>query len=95
MHPPEILELAESFRVHPLELTDQQLLAFFPDTRPADKSDPRIGMLASILAQCATTQNAATHFAAEEDWDLLAIYYDAIDHTGHGFMEYTHRRWRT
>ena len=30
----------------------------------------------------------ATHFAAEEDWDLLAIYYDAIDHAGHVFMEY-------
>jgi predicted AlkP superfamily phosphohydrolase/phosphomutase/tetratricopeptide (TPR) repeat protein len=88
VHPPEILELAESFRVHPQEITNQQLLAFFPCAKPADKSDPRIGMLAGILAQCATTQNAATHFAAQEDWDLLAIYYDAIDHAGHGFMEY-------
>jgi predicted AlkP superfamily phosphohydrolase/phosphomutase/tetratricopeptide (TPR) repeat protein len=88
VHPAEILELVESFRVHPLQISNQQLLAFFPDTKPADKSDPRIGMLAGILAQCATTQNAAIYFAAEEDWDLLAIYYDAIDHIGHGFMEY-------
>ncbi len=40
------------------------------------------------LAQCATTHNAATWLAARDDWDLLAVYYDAIDHTGHGFIEY-------
>ncbi len=88
VHPPETLELAESFRVHPAEVTLPQLLAFFPDAKPKDLTDPRIGMLATILAQCATTQNAAAHFAAEEDWDLLAVYYDAIDHAGHCFMEY-------
>jgi predicted AlkP superfamily phosphohydrolase/phosphomutase/Flp pilus assembly protein TadD len=88
VHPPKSLELAESFRVHPGEVTIQQLFAFFPETKPTDNSDPRLGMLANILAQCASTQNAATYFAAEEDWDLLAIYYDAIDHVGHGFMEY-------
>jgi predicted AlkP superfamily phosphohydrolase/phosphomutase/tetratricopeptide (TPR) repeat protein len=88
VHPPELLELAESFRVHPVEITIQQMLAFFPDAVPADKSDSRLGMLAGLLAQCATTQNAAAHFAAEEDWDLLAIYFDAIDHAGHVFMEY-------
>ena len=64
------------------------MVAFFPDARPTDKSDRRIGWLAVNLAKCATTQNAATHFAAQEDWDLLAVYYDAIDHAGHSFMEY-------
>lgn len=87
-HPPEALELAESFRVHPSEITLPQLLAFFPGTKPTSLEDPRLGMLATILAQCATTQNAAVHFAQEEDWDLLAVYYDAIDHAGHCFMEY-------
>ena len=88
VHPPEALELAESFRVHPEEITFSQLLAFFPDAKPEDLSDPRMGMLATILAQCATVQNAATFFAEEEDWDLLAVYSDAIDHAGHCFMEY-------
>lgn len=88
VHPPESLDLAESFRVHPGEITVEQLLPFFPSARPTDKSDPRIRMLAQILAQCATLQNAATHFAAERDWNLLAIYSDAIDHAGHVFMEY-------
>lgn len=88
VHPPELLELAKSFKVFPDEITPQQLVAFFPDAKPTDKSDPRILWLAVMLAQCATTQNAATHFAAQEDWDLLAVYYDAIDHAGHSYMEY-------
>jgi tetratricopeptide (TPR) repeat protein len=88
VHPPELLELAKSFQIHPEEITPEQMVAFFPDKRPTDKFDRRIGWLAVNLAQCATTQNAATHFAAQEDWDLLAVYYDAIDHTGHSFMEY-------
>ena len=88
VHPPELLELAKSFKVYPDEITPQQLVAFFPDAKPTDKSDPRILWLAVMLAQCATTQNAATHFAAQADWDLLAVYYDAIDHAGHSYMEY-------
>src|SRR4051794_30933964 len=88
VHPPEAFDLVDSFRVHPGEINVQQLLPFFPEKRPTDEKDPRIGMLANILAHCATTQNAATHFAQQQDWELLAVYYDAIDHSGHGFMEY-------
>ena len=88
VHPPELHELADSFRVHPIEITAEQMVPFFPDARPTDDKDPRIGMLASLLANCATTQNAATHFAAGEDWDLLAVYFDAIDQACHVFMEY-------
>jgi len=88
VHPRELLELAKSFQVHPEEIMAEQMVAFFPNARPTDKLDRRIGWLAVNLAQCATTQNAATHFAAQDDWDLMAVYYDAIDHTGHSFMEY-------
>ncbi|MFL6527482.1 MAG: alkaline phosphatase family protein [Chthoniobacterales bacterium] len=88
VHPPQLLETAEALRVHPNEITPQQLLAFFPDTKPRDLKDPRFGLLVNILAQCATLQNAATHFAGQDDWDLLSVYFDAIDHAGHGFMEY-------
>jgi predicted AlkP superfamily phosphohydrolase/phosphomutase/tetratricopeptide (TPR) repeat protein len=88
VHPPELLELVENFRVHPLDLTAQQMLPFFPKEKRPEKTDPRVGWLAQTLAQCASTQNAATYFAAQEEWDLLAVYYDAIDQVGHTFMEY-------
>ena len=43
---------------------------------------------AKTLAEATSIHNAATHLAEHSQWDLLAVYYDAIDHMGHGFMEY-------
>ena len=88
IHPPELYELAQSFRVLPGDITPRQILPFLAGVVPADKADPRLGMLANLLARCASIQNAAAYLAAQDDWDLLAVYYDTIDHACHGFMEY-------
>ena len=88
VHPAELREEADDLRVHPNDLTLQQVLAFFPDKKPTDLEDPRLDALIRILAECSTTHNAATYLAARDDWDLLAVYYDTIDHIGHQFMEY-------
>ncbi len=88
IHPPELLEMADSFRIHPHTLSAEQMLPFFPGEKPTDPDDFRPGMLGKILAECATVQNAATYLAARDDWDFLAVYLDAIDHTCHGFIEY-------
>ncbi len=88
VHPPELYELAQSFRVLPREITARQILPFLAGVVPTDQEDPRLGMMANLLAKCASIQNAATYLAARDDWDLLAVYYDTIDHACHGFMEY-------
>ncbi len=88
VHPPDLREIAESLRVRPRDITAEQMLPFFPEAVPSDPQDPRLQMLAHLLAECATVQNAATLLAAGDEWDLLAIYYETIDHAGHGFMEY-------
>ena len=95
VHPAEWLDVADDLRVHPGELTLPQLATFFDRAHRPDVKDPRFGMLVQFLAQCATTHNAATWLAARDDWDLLAVYYDAIDHTGHGFIEYHPPPWPT
>ena len=88
VHPPELYELAQSFRVLPGDITPRQILPLLAGVVPADREDLRLGMLANLLAKCASLQNAATYLAAQDDWDLLAVYYDTIDHACHGFMEY-------
>ena len=88
VHPPEWREAADDLRVHPNDLTLQQVLAFFGGKKPTDLEDPRLDALIRILAECATAHNAATELAARDDWDFLAVYYDTIDHAGHQFMEY-------
>ena len=86
--PPELLEAAESFRVSLDQVTTEQMLPFFPERVPLDPADARPRMLARLLAEAGTVQNAATYLAAGDDWDFLAVYLDTIDHAGHGFMEY-------
>ena len=88
VHPPELLDVAEDLRIHPGEITLKQIIAFFNRAHLPDPKDPRFASLARTLAKCASTHNAATWLAARDDWDLLAVYYDAIDHIGHGFIEY-------
>jgi tetratricopeptide (TPR) repeat protein len=45
-------------------------------------------MCLRTIAECTTVHACATHLPANETWDFAAIYYDAIDHFGHGFMKY-------
>jgi tetratricopeptide (TPR) repeat protein len=89
VHPPELRDVAEDLRVHPSEIRAKQLALFFDREKSLpDREDPRLSMLVRTLAQCCSTHNAATWLAARDDWDLLAIYHDAIDHIGHMFIEY-------
>ena len=88
VHPPDLLEVAEALRVHPSSLTAEQLRPFFGDAVVTDQKDVRFHMLAKLLAECASIHNAATYFAEHEEWDLLAVYYDAIDHFSHAFIEF-------
>lgn len=88
VHPAELLEDAARLRVGLNQITAEQLLPFFPERLPSDPKDARPRMLARLLAEAATVQNAAAYLAAGDDWDFLAVYLDTIDHAGHGFMEY-------
>ncbi|MEO5720790.1 MAG: alkaline phosphatase family protein [Chthoniobacterales bacterium] len=86
-HPKDLAPMMEQLRIHPAKLTPAQMLPFFLEKIPSD-DDPRLDGLAKIVAQCASVHNAATYLAEAEEWDFLAVYYDMIDHVGHGFVEY-------
>ncbi len=86
VHPAELLELAKSFQVHPDEITPQQMVPFFPDAKPTDKSDPRFWL--AVRFSMRHHAKRSDTFCRTTDWDLLAVYFDAIDHAGHVFMEY-------
>lgn len=89
VHPPRCLaELAE-LRVHPMEMTAEQVIAFVPEAKDIDQeADPRLSVCMRIVAECTTVHTAATHLLETEPWDFAAVYYDAIDHFSHGFMRF-------
>lgn len=75
-------------RVHVQEMTARILAPFFPDAKEIDGSDPILSGVAKIVAQTTSTHAAATEAMEREEWDVTAVYYDAIDHFKHLAMEY-------
>ncbi len=89
VHPPALLDTLKALRVSINDITPQQVLPFVPQAeRIRQPEDRRLAALCQLLAECATMHNAATHLLEHETWDFAAVYYDAIDHFGHAFMEY-------
>ena len=89
VHPPELFDTAQQLRVRPVDLDPMQMLPFIPRLYEIPESRHKgVQAVAKVLAEAATVHNGATYFAERESWDLLAVYYGAIDQMGHGFMEF-------
>src|SRR5699024_4478148 len=89
VHPPQLAKTFADLRVHPLELTAEEILPFIPRATEIDQDqDKRLGMVMKTLAEASSVHTAATWAMAHQPWDLMAVYYDAIDHFCHGFMKY-------
>ena len=90
--PPELATELAAFRVHPTEIEGNQLLPFIPRAAALDQSDPtvakRLNQLATILAQTASVQAAATWILEHRDWDFLGVYFRALDDLAHHFMPF-------
>lgn len=87
--PAEIIEDLRELRVGINDLTIDQARAFIPAAAELDpKTNPYPAALAEVLSQCATVHNAATYLLEHRPAEFMAVYYDAIDHFGHGFMEF-------
>lgn len=89
VYPQRLVKPLAELRVHPGELEAAQILPFIPKAAEIDlEKDKRLEMFAKILADCSSIHAAATAVIQLEAWDFMAVYYDAIDHFGHGFMKY-------
>ncbi|MEZ4828700.1 MAG: alkaline phosphatase family protein [Bacteroidia bacterium] len=89
VHPEEKADFFARLRIHPGELTEQHILPFVPGAAGVNQNkDRKLENLAGIITECSTIQAAATYILEREEWDVTAVYFDAIDHFCHGFMRY-------
>lgn len=87
--PERLIEPLANLRIAPWQIKGGQLQQFVPLAAEIDQTqDRRLYVVAKILAECATVHAAATGVMQNEPWDFMAVYYDSIDHFGHGFMRY-------
>lgn len=89
VHPPALSARVAELRLHPAELTGDELLPLLPTLRGMDHRDPRVQKLAHLVAQCASVHNVATELLARrEEWDCAMVFHEAIDVACHHFMQY-------
>jgi len=89
VHPKALAEKFADARFHPQELLADAVQAFVPDADKIDQDkDKRLVSIMKVLAECTTVHSATTLAMDQGDWDLTAVYHDAIDHFCHGFMKY-------
>jgi predicted AlkP superfamily phosphohydrolase/phosphomutase/tetratricopeptide (TPR) repeat protein len=89
VHPADLAPALAPLRIHPSEIDGQEILPLVPRAAEVDqKKDRKLAAIASMLAEAASVHNAATWILRHQEWDFLAVYYSAIDHFCHGFMQY-------
>ena len=89
VHPAEMAPAAATLQVRTESLTAQDLLPFIPRLAEINlKEDDRPLKLARRLARAATVQAVATALIQSEPWNLMCVYYDAIDQFAHEFMPF-------
>jgi len=89
VHPESLREAMSELRIHPSELSEEEILLFIPGAAKIDQEkDPRLMTFATLFAEMVSVHNAATFVMEQNDWDFMGVYYDSIDHFGHAFMQY-------
>ena len=91
--PARLAETLAEYRMRPEEMGADVLEPFVPKLQEIDlEKDKRPIGVAKILAETASIHACADWVMDHEPWDFMAVYFDAIDHFGHGFMKYHHPR---
>ncbi len=89
VHPPELAATLVALRLNPNELLAEHILPFVPRAAEIDQDqDRRLASCGKILAECTSVNVVATWLMQHQPWDLMAVYFDAIDHFCHAFMRY-------
>ena len=89
IYPESATEKLADLRIHPSEITGNLVMPFVPMAIELDKKqDKRLTVIAKFLAHSGSIHAATTELMESEEWDLTAVYHDALDHFCHAFMKY-------
>ncbi|MCU0793321.1 MAG: alkaline phosphatase family protein [Opitutaceae bacterium] len=88
VHPPELASELAELRVHPGEISLNDLRPFVPSLDTFDPAtEPALGLLTTRLAEAASIHVAATYILENHPWDCLAVLYPTLDHICHNFID--------
>lgn len=89
IYPESMIERLSDLRIHPSEITGNIIMPFVPKAVELNKKeDKRLNILTRFIAHATSLHAVTTDLMEDSDWDLTAVYHDAIDHFSHAFMKY-------
>jgi predicted AlkP superfamily phosphohydrolase/phosphomutase/tetratricopeptide (TPR) repeat protein len=89
IHPESITDQISDLRIHPSEITGNLIMPFVPRAvERNEKEDPRLSVIGRFLAHSASLHAVTTDLMETTEWDITAVYHDALDHFSHAFMKY-------
>jgi predicted AlkP superfamily phosphohydrolase/phosphomutase/tetratricopeptide (TPR) repeat protein len=90
VHPSSFEEKLKSYRVHPAEISPFMVHPFIPNIKDNTelRKDKRVSSVAKVIANASSVHAATTYLMTNTEWDLMAVYHDAIDHFSHVAMKY-------
>lgn len=89
VHPPELTEKLADMRIHPMSFTLNHITPFIPNAaKLVEEKDSLVKRFSLTLSEAVSIHNVATWAMENTEWDVTAVYYDAIDATCHGFMKF-------
>ncbi len=75
--------------LEPQDLAKSDFEFFVPGIDKLDENGmKRLESIGRVTADCASIYQAGMDIIQKEEWDFVAVYFDAIDHYCHGFMKY-------
>ena len=87
--PEEWRDALRPLRVHPGDITSPDISALVPRGQLVDQdTDSRLTHIALALARTSTLHAAATHVAAEYEWDFLAVAYPLLADVQRQFLSF-------
>src|SRR6202167_1662751 len=89
VHPESLRETFAQLRMHPEEVPEAAILPWIPRAAEIDQEkDNGLQAFAKVLAENCSIHNAATWILENQPWELMAVYYNGIDHFCHRFMHF-------
>lgn len=90
VHPPELRDALEQYRLYAGDMTAAHLLPFVPNAAKIDQEkDQGLQSVAGLLAKASSYQSAATWIMENQEWDFLAVYFNELDVFSHTFMRFS------
>ena len=86
---PSLNGIMTDLRLHPSEVSAEQLLPFIPNAGKIDQeTDERLPLLVAALSRVTSIHGAATWLAEQNDWDLLMVHFDFLETVCDAFVQY-------